>query len=574
MVPILVSIHFWYKAYKKELAAFCATLQTSSRNNYSTSASSFQTQTIKYLDQIDKVFDVATNQYIEQMEAKKAKSVVSSKGDIPQDFIEYVITKGNTFPCPKCGHMMVMQLGTTETIGAYNHKSWPKPRRAKYKEQRFASYCHKQHCMMADKGGNCCNVVFTESTWLAIACGVDPKELEEDTAPKTMPGFVLTIHESIAEATCVKFLEDTTANKQDITYNQPPSWICKVPENNQESNGSYKKNTIDGKNIDQLRAKHKGKMAVPSNDTWFDQNRRMMGRSLPPPPPTETLINTRADSLFQPITINGETDDSNQRPRTLMGTPLTMAPAKEMKHVHSKLLTLQLVSKQIEMLAKLTMANKSTIQPVMVLSKVQILQALQAKIENQEIAPTNPVNPKPSVPPTATSPSQQEDDCIDSELDSDSDSDSDSEMYSRDDPTHPGWSKLLSLHGIDRNHIPYWIIWSFSKIQYLPHPKDEVNLKREQDYEYAIQRCRDEICPQDEDAFPQTQHYSDSDIDPDNPKWDYIFDAHGIGTKPKYEPESIIPHQEDQEIDWYLNTGIDTIFTVSTMGKCCIERAD
>eukprot|EP00536_Pseudo-nitzschia_multiseries_P000952 jgi/Psemu1/2156/gm1.2156_g len=67
-------------------------------------------------------------------------------------------------------------------------------------------------------------------------------------------------------------------------------------------------------NIDQLRAKHKGKVTVPSNDTQFHRNRLMTGipcmddsqfltnhsRKLPPPP-TETLIHTRAGSLFQPM---------------------------------------------------------------------------------------------------------------------------------------------------------------------------------------------------------------------------------------------------------------------------------
>eukprot|EP00536_Pseudo-nitzschia_multiseries_P003256 jgi/Psemu1/7277/gm1.7277_g len=100
MVPILLSIHFRYKAYKEELAVFRASLRTSSRNNHSTSASSFQTQTIKYLDQIlEKDFDFATDQNIEQMEAvaakaremdkKKAKSVTSSKA------IDYQIRSTN-----------------------------------------------------------------------------------------------------------------------------------------------------------------------------------------------------------------------------------------------------------------------------------------------------------------------------------------------------------------------------------------------------------------------------------------------------------------------------------------------
>eukprot|EP00536_Pseudo-nitzschia_multiseries_P001413 jgi/Psemu1/3314/gm1.3314_g len=264
MVPILVSIHFRYKAYKKEdLVAFCATLQTSSRNNHSTSASSFQTQTIKYLDQIEKEFDVATDQYIEQMEAiaaktrqmeeKKAKSVASSKGDRPQDFIEYDITKGiPSFPCPKCDHTMVMQLDTTETIAEYSQKFL----------NPGGEGCSCQIC-------NCrCNVVFTESTRPAIAWGIDPKELEEDTAPNTMPGLVSMIHDTITEATRIKFLEDTTASKQDITCNACSSVFFQMASNpilDLQSSRKQSRTTIDGKNIDQLRAKHKGKTAVPSN---------------------------------------------------------------------------------------------------------------------------------------------------------------------------------------------------------------------------------------------------------------------------------------------------------------------
>eukprot|EP00536_Pseudo-nitzschia_multiseries_P007271 jgi/Psemu1/17435/gm1.17435_g len=339
MVPILASIHFRYKAYKKELTAFCATLQTSSRNNNSSSASTFQTQTIKYLDQIEKEFDGATNQYIEQMEAvaaktrqakqKKAKSVASSKGDRPRDFLEYGITKGDTFPCPKCGHMlMVMQLDTTENIAEYNQKAHPKPRRVKYKEQR-----------------------------------VDPKELEEETAPKTMPGIVSMINDSIAEATHAKFLEDTTASKQDITCNacssvfyqmasNPHLGSAKFQKTIKEGMSLIEKNTINGKNIHQLRAEQKGKTAVPSNDTRFHQNRLMTGipgmdashflanhsKKKPSLPPTETLICTRSGSMLQPITIDGETNNSNQQPRTLMGTLSAMAPAKEIQQTPEYLL--------------------------------------------------------------------------------------------------------------------------------------------------------------------------------------------------------------------------------------------
>eukprot|EP00536_Pseudo-nitzschia_multiseries_P003242 jgi/Psemu1/7230/gm1.7230_g len=96
-------------AYKKELAAFYPNHQVLGPNR--------------------EEFDGAIDQDIEQMEAvaaktrqikqKKAKSVVSSKGNRPQDLVEYDITKGHTFPCPKCGHMLVMQLDTTEPIATY-----------------------------------------------------------------------------------------------------------------------------------------------------------------------------------------------------------------------------------------------------------------------------------------------------------------------------------------------------------------------------------------------------------------------------------------------------------------------
>eukprot|EP00536_Pseudo-nitzschia_multiseries_P011817 jgi/Psemu1/30129/gm1.30129_g len=305
MVTILVSIHFRYKVCKKELAVFCATLQTSSRNNHSTSASSFQMQTIKYLDQIEKEFDGAIDQYIEQMET----SIASSKGDRPQDFIEYDITKGDTFPCPKCGHMIVMQqLDTTETIGAYNHKPIQSigslnlrvlAQAKKSQVQGVEVYLPLPQAALNDGGleRKLCEVPVQLSNR-------DPKELEEDTAPKTMPGLVSMIHDSIAEATCAKFLEDTTSNKQDITHNACPFFQKTI----KEGMGPIK-NTIDGKNI---------ASSEPST-----RERRQYHQM--------TLKQTRAGSLFQLITINGETDNSNQRPRTLMDTTPDMAPAKEIK---------------------------------------------------------------------------------------------------------------------------------------------------------------------------------------------------------------------------------------------------
>eukprot|EP00536_Pseudo-nitzschia_multiseries_P008239 jgi/Psemu1/20003/gm1.20003_g len=277
MVPILVSIHSRYKVYKKEdlVAAFCTTLRPSSRNNHSISASSFQTQTIKYLDQIEKDFDGTTNQYIEQMEAvaaktrqtkqKKAKSVASSKGDRPQDFIEYDITKGDTFPCPKCGHMMPQ----FESLG-----------QAKKSQVQGAA---------------------VGKAVAVRSVTANPKELEEATAPKTMPGLLVSmIHDSIAEATCDKFLEDTTANQQ-------------FQKAVKEAMGPIKKTPSMARTLTSLEPSIRGR--------W--QYHQM----------TLGLINTRARSFFQPITIDGETNDSNQQPRTLMGTPLAMAPAKEIEQM-------------------------------------------------------------------------------------------------------------------------------------------------------------------------------------------------------------------------------------------------
>eukprot|EP00536_Pseudo-nitzschia_multiseries_P016372 jgi/Psemu1/45944/gm1.45944_g len=267
MVPILVSIHVQYNAYKKEL-----------------------TQTINYLDQIETEFDGATKQYIEQMEAvvakerqtteKEAKSVASSKGDRPQDFVEYDIAQGDTFPCSKCGHMMIMQLDTTETIAAYNHKPQfeslsPSQEEPSTRSGGLLVTATKQHCMIADKGGDCVRCQSKYQTGVEFL-NTDPKELEEDTAPNTMPGLVSMIHDSIAEATHNEFLDDTTARKQDIIRNACSSVFFQMASNPhlgspklqkiiKEAIGPTKKN-IDGKNTDQLRAKHKGKTEVPSND--------------------------------------------------------------------------------------------------------------------------------------------------------------------------------------------------------------------------------------------------------------------------------------------------------------------
>eukprot|EP00536_Pseudo-nitzschia_multiseries_P009088 jgi/Psemu1/22303/gm1.22303_g len=508
MVPILVSIHFQYKTYKEELAAF----------------------------------------------QKKAKSVASSKGDRPQDFVEYDITTGDTFLCPKCDHIMVMQLDTTETIAVYNHKvddghedkmrlfnwlaasiqeCWPKPRRTKYKERRRVKFLNP-----GGEGCSCwicnclCNVVFTESTWPDIACGVDPKELGGDTAPNTMPGLVSMIRDTIPEATCAEFLEDTTASKQDITCNACSSVFFQIASNPhlgsakfqktiKEAMGPIKKPTSNGKNIDQLRAEHKGKTA---------------------------------------------------QPRILMVTPSAMAPANEIQQTPKYVRDVKMEAINRSCKENTTpetcnvlglMAENLTNQEdskAMVFSKVQILQALQAKLKSQQIAPTDPadpnpsvpsVDPYPSVPPSAwsLSPSQQEDDSSDLGFESST------EYDKRDDPTNPGWDRLLSLHGIDRKRIPDSIIWPLPKMYYLPHPKEEVNLKREHDYQEAIQRCQDEIRHQDEDS---------EEIDPDGPKWDSLFAANGIaGTKRKREPEPIIPRQEDQEITysispyfgWYVGRG-------------------
>eukprot|EP00536_Pseudo-nitzschia_multiseries_P017242 jgi/Psemu1/50009/gm1.50009_g len=198
----------------------------------------FLTQTIKYLDQIEKEFDGATDQYIEQMEAvavkarqtkqKKAKSVASSKGDRPQDFIVYDSTKGDTFPCPKCGHMMVMQLDTVENIAAYNHKPIQSIGSLNLRVSAQAKKSQVQGAEVAKA------VVVGSVT-------VNPKELEEDTAPKTMPGLVSMVHDSIAEATCPKFLEDTTATKQDITCNACSSVFFQMASNPHIGSAKFQK---------------------------------------------------------------------------------------------------------------------------------------------------------------------------------------------------------------------------------------------------------------------------------------------------------------------------------------------
>eukprot|EP00536_Pseudo-nitzschia_multiseries_P004058 jgi/Psemu1/9138/gm1.9138_g len=292
MVPILVSIHFWwYKAYKKELLQeqpffyfyFYFYLPDSDH------------QVLVEPNRVE--FDGVRAQHTEQVEAaaakassvkqKKAKSVSNSKGDISQDYIEYDITKGVTFPCPKYDHMMVMPLDTTESIAAYNQKV------DEDHEGKMDQYNCLAHCMMADKGGNCkrcwskyslgveflnphgedcscqiCNCqcnVFTESTRPATACAADPMELEEDTALKTMPGLVSMIYDLIAEATHSTYPGEYNSNN-------PHLGSAKFQKRIKEAMEPIK-NTSSGKSIYQLQTKHKGKAAAPFNDTRFHSNR-------------------------------------------------------------------------------------------------------------------------------------------------------------------------------------------------------------------------------------------------------------------------------------------------------------
>eukprot|EP00536_Pseudo-nitzschia_multiseries_P018237 jgi/Psemu1/54710/gm1.54710_g len=159
------------------------------------------------------------------------------------------------------------------------------------------------------------------------------------------------------------------------------------------------------------------------------------------------------DEAFALMIIDNELGNwEKQKKRKLDATGTTPTNGRFIGYWLSKLLTIQsappsytLVSKR--MISRINHgdgishgdndhANKLTIQPAMVFSKVQILQALQAKIENQQIAPTNPVNPNPSVPPSATSSSQQEDDGIDLDLFYDSDLDSNSDPNYKNTPEY------------------------------------------------------------------------------------------------------------------------------------------
>eukprot|EP00536_Pseudo-nitzschia_multiseries_P001093 jgi/Psemu1/2478/gm1.2478_g len=113
-----------------------------------------------------------------------------------------------------------------------------------------------------------------------------------------MPRLVSMIHDTIAEATHTEFLEDTTPSKQDISRNDCSSVFFQMASNPhlgsakfqkiiKEAMGPIKKESIGGKNIDQLRAKHKGKTAV--SPVWTTSVSSPIT-----PPPTEMPIDTRA----------------------------------------------------------------------------------------------------------------------------------------------------------------------------------------------------------------------------------------------------------------------------------------
>eukprot|EP00536_Pseudo-nitzschia_multiseries_P002430 jgi/Psemu1/5512/gm1.5512_g len=144
-------------------------------------------------------------------------------------------------------------------------------------------------------------------------------------------------------------------------------------------------------------------------------------------------------------------------------------------------------------------------------SKAQILQALQAKIDKQEIAPTNPVDSDQSAPKVNKKTMTMI--CGHSTTIRIPILKLAIQRIIR--PILGGNDSFLSMELI-ASASPTGLCINSQKIRYLPHPNEEVVLL-DQNYQEAILRRWNEIRRQDEDAMQHT-HQEHQIPDPDTPR--------------------------------------------------------
>eukprot|EP00536_Pseudo-nitzschia_multiseries_P005771 jgi/Psemu1/13479/gm1.13479_g len=303
-------------------------------------------------------------------------------GQRPQDFITFNPKNILKQTCPQCGHFNTTELQSAKEIKQINKQlehehlvikmcQWEnkstavklktrKPRKKPTQERQIACYCHDVHCIIETSRGVCyhgrgylkdgndlpmdqtgtackceiclckCDLIFAELKQLAIASAIDPlKEPDEEKAAVGGASVFLSYVEGKIDT---DHLQNTHSTAFLDIISNPVLGSARVKKTLQEAMGPLQTTFKDGKTINQLRDEKRGVKSKPSSDSRFHSNKL----SLAPMNPSCFLCNRilkkfpikkpmdtpplKIGSYQEPITLDGDTEDSKPRPRTLIHT--------------------------------------------------------------------------------------------------------------------------------------------------------------------------------------------------------------------------------------------------------------
>eukprot|EP00536_Pseudo-nitzschia_multiseries_P002000 jgi/Psemu1/4668/gm1.4668_g len=286
-------------------------------------------------------------------------------GQRPQDFVKFDPKKILKQTSLQCGHFNTTEPQSVKEIEQINkqledeHQTemihWEnkstavtlktrKPCKKPTQERQIACYCHNIHCMLETNGGVCyyycgyvkdgkdlpmdqtgkackcevclckCDLVFVKSKRLAIVSAIDPlKEPDEEKAVVGDASVCLSYAEGKNDSRVNEhqYLTNPFATKADHLQNAHATAFLdiisnsvlgrdRVKKTSQEVMGPLQTTSKAGKTIYQLRMRR--------------------GDGTMKKAPTETPMDTplKIGSYHEPITIDGDTEDSKHQPRTLI----------------------------------------------------------------------------------------------------------------------------------------------------------------------------------------------------------------------------------------------------------------
>eukprot|EP00536_Pseudo-nitzschia_multiseries_P001310 jgi/Psemu1/3023/gm1.3023_g len=221
----------------------------------------------------------------------------------------------------------------------------------------YCAYCHNIHCMLENSRGvcYCChgyikdgkdlpmNQTSTACKCEVCLCKCDSVFLDgEKAAAGGASAFLSYVEGKIDSRVNEQYLANPFAIKANHLQNghatafldiirDPVLGSARVKKTVQEAMGPLQTTSKDGKTINQLRDEKRGVKSKPSSDSQFHCNKlslapmdptRFLCNQTLKKSPIKTQMNTplKIGSYHEPITINGDTEDSKPRPWALIHT--------------------------------------------------------------------------------------------------------------------------------------------------------------------------------------------------------------------------------------------------------------